>query len=368
MLLWATPTSLAAQSADPDDTSSELEATVRELNALDAWFNLADRKRIALQKKLRAQDRKVAETGNAMRSANAKIAQSQGALGKLAARKARLQQERDQQAASISDHLSAAWRLNGRDLVRQVFNQENPDRLDRMLKYHQYFATARVQAVNQYANTVAALDANAQELERQAQRLEEQQLLLSRAVAQLKAERNAQRQLIADLQAETTSKTAQRERLTADRKRLESLLTELARRSTELDGSGFVASKGKLPMPLQARISKAYGSKRSDGELTWNGILFSAATGTSVRAVYQGKVIFADWLRGYGLLLILNHGGGYMTLYGHADSLYKNVGEWVESGETVASAGISGGVGKPGLYFEVRHKRQTADPILWLKR
>lgn len=317
---------------------------------------------------MRAQDRKVAETGKAMRRANAKIALSQGELGKLATRKQRLLQDRDQQAASISDHLNAAWRLNGRDLVRQVFNQENPEQLNRMLKYHQYFANARVDAVNRFATTVAALDANARELEHQGQRLQQQQLLLSRSVGELKAERNAQRQLIADLKSETASKAEQRSRLNADRERLESLLTELARRSTELDGDGFVASKGKLPMPLKARISQAYGSKRSDGELTWNGILFSAATGTSVQAVYRGKVIFADWLRGYGLLLILNHGGGYMTLYGHADSLYKNVGDWVESGETVASAGVSGGVSKPGLYFEVRHKRQTADPILWLKR
>lgn len=371
MLATLTPAPVVIAAATDDDAAaanSALQEIVKELNALDQWFNIADRKRIALQKALRAQDRKVAETGKAMRSASANIAKARGELAELAARKARLQDQRDQQAASIAGHISAAWRLNGRDLVRQVLNQEDTAELDRMLKYHQYFANARVDAVNDFADTVAQLDANAVELTRQAQRLQDQQAALSRSEKTLRAERGAQRELIASLKAETVSRTEQRKRLLTDRARLESLLAELAKRSTAQDGSGFVANKGKLPMPLQARISKAYGSKRNDGELTWNGVLFSAATGTSVQAVYQGKVVFANWLRGYGLLLIVDHGGSYMTLYGHADSLYKNVGDWVESGEPVASAGLSGGAQNAGLYFEVRHKGKTLDPINWLQR
>lgn len=258
--------------------------------------------------------------------------------------------------------------MNGRDLLKQVLNQEDPHQLERMLRYHQYFSSARVDAVQRFAQTVSELDQNAAALASEQAALSGRQAALTRQSATLLADRKEQRQVIQALLAETASKTEQRKRLNADRERLETLLAELRRRSTELDGTGFSASKGELAMPMQARIAKAYGSKRSDGQLTWNGVLFSAATGTAVNAVYRGKVVFADWLRGYGLLLILDHGGGYMTLYGHADTLTKTVGDWVETGEPVASAGRSGGAEQTGLYFEVRHKGKTVDPILWLKR
>ena len=366
LALCATSSLHAADEAA--QTSAALEKIVRELNDLDGWLNIADRKRIRLQKALREQDKEVAATSLAVAKATDDIAKAQLALAQLKDRKSRLLQQRDTQAASISDHLSAAYRLNGRDLFKQILNQENPAQFQRMLKYHQYFSTARVAAVNSFAQTIDELNANAEALANEQQRLQSHQQSLEDREAKLLADRTAQRRAVDELKAETATKTEQRKRLNADRERLEALLAELHKRSSALDGSGFVASKGNLAMPLNARIAQSYGSKRSDGELTWNGLLFNAAVGTQVQAVYQGRVVFADWLRGYGLLLILDHGGGYMTLYGHADSLNKAVGDWVESGEVIASAGRSGGQQRSGLYFEVRHKGKTHDPILWIKR
>ncbi len=341
---------------------------MRALNDLDGWLNIADRKRIRLQKALREKDKEVAATSKAVASATDDIAKAQLSLTQLQARKTRLLEQRNTQAANISDHLTAAYRLNSRDLVKQILNQEDPGQLQRMLRYHQYFSQARVGAVNAFAQTLSELDANAAALSAEQTKLQAHQQALEAQERTLLADRTAQRQAVDALKAETASKTEERKRLNADRERLEALLAELQRRSSALDGSGFVANKGNLAMPVKARIDKAYGSKRSDGELTWNGILFSAAVGTQVQAVYQGRVVFADWLRGYGLLLILDHGGGYMTLYGHADSLSKTVGDWVEGGENIASAGRSGGQQQSGLYFEVRNSGKTVDPILWLKR
>ena len=110
----------------------------------------------------------------------------------------------------------------------------------------------------------------------------------------------------------------------------------------------------------------AFGQPRAEGRLTWHGLLVEADEGAPVKAVFRGRVVFADWLRGFGLLTIVDHGSGYMTLYGHADLLEKQVGDWVESGEVVARAGRSGGLGTTGLYFEVRQDGQAADPIVWL--
>ena len=163
-------------------------------------------------------------------------------------------------------------------------------------------------------------------------------------------------------------KTSERKRLEADRSRLEQLFAELSRRATELDGSAFVARKGRLPWPLRGRVTNAFGQSRADGRLTWHGTLIAADEGTEVKAVFRGRVVFANWLRGFGLLTIVDHGGGYMTLYGHADVLLKTVGDWTEGGEVIARAGKSGGQQISGLYFEVRQKGAARDPIAWLAK
>jgi septal ring factor EnvC (AmiA/AmiB activator) len=129
-----------------------------------------------------------------------------------------------------------------------------------------------------------------------------------------------------------------------------------------------VARKGNLPWPLRGRVTNAFGQSRADGRLTWHGMLIAADEGTEVKAVFRGRVVFANWLRGFGLLTIIDHGGGYMSLYGHADVLLKTVGDWTESGEVIARAGKSGGQQLSGLYFEVRQKGVARDPIAWLQR
>ena len=158
----------------------------------------------------------------------------------------------------------------------------------------------------------------------------------------------------------------QRERLHTDRNRLEALLAELRRRATELDGSQFASRKGSLPWPVHGTVRSRFGQTRADGRLVWHGIVLAADEGTPVTSIFRGRVVFADWLRGFGLLTIIDHGSGYMTLYGQADVLSKTVGEWVESGEIIARAGRSGGKTISGLYFEVRQQGMARDPLRWL--
>ena len=181
-------------------------------------------------------------------------------------------------------------------------------------------------------------------------------------------ERDQRKALIAELDAEAESKSTERGRLSADRQRLEMLLAELTRRVSELDGSQFLARKGSLPWPLIGALHSTFGRPRADGRLVWHGMVVAADEGQPVTAVFRGRVIFADWLRGFGLLTIIDHGSGFMTLYGHADSLTKTAGELVESGEVVARAGRSGGQSVSGLYFEVRQKGAARDPLRWLAK
>ena len=128
----------------------------------------------------------------------------------------------------------------------------------------------------------------------------------------------------------------------------------------------FAQARGKLPLPVAGRIGARFGSPRgSDARLKWDGLLINAAEGTRVHAVHGGRVVFADWLRGSGLLLILDHGDGYLSLYGHNQSLLREVGSWVQPGDSIATVGNSGGMGEPALYFSIRHRGQPLDPAAW---
>jgi len=129
----------------------------------------------------------------------------------------------------------------------------------------------------------------------------------------------------------------------------------------------FRKYKGKLPLPARGKIVARYGAPKNIGDLRWRGLFLAGREGQDVRSIFRGRVAFADWLRGFGLLLILDHGDGYMTLYGHNQSLYKEVGDWVEAGQVIAGMGNTGDITQPGLYFEVRHNGKPRDPLLWCR-
>jgi septal ring factor EnvC (AmiA/AmiB activator) len=167
--------------------------------------------------------------------------------------------------------------------------------------------------------------------------------------------------------------------LQKDEQRLTRLAEKLARmlrpapavpraNSAEPTSGAFVQFKGRLPLPVQGELLNRFGSQRVEGGLTWKGLFYRAAAGQPVRAVAAGQVVFADWLRGFGNLLIIDHGEGFMSLYGNAEALLQRVGGQVSAGEVVAQAGDTGGLGQTGLYFELRHQGRAFDPLGWLTK
>lgn len=357
-----------AASPDSLETAAQLKATLERLNALDRWFSDAEQKRAIWLVELQRQDRDIAKLNQAVVTIREKVQTTESELQQLRARQVKLGKQRATQAKRIAEHVGAAYRLTGQDFLKQLLNQESPDTFARMIRYHRYFSETRLQVLGQYQQTLAELHTNNTALTRQRQQQTVQQGELVGEQRELADERHGRARLIDQLDAETESKSTEYQRLKKDQVRLEQLLAELRRRATELDGSAFAAARGNLPMPTQGRVRHAFGARRADGRLRWHGLDIAAAQNTPVTAVYRGRVIFADWLRGFGLLTILDHGSDYMTLYGHADVLYKNVGDWVESGEVIAGAGNSGGRKDPGVYFEIRHQGEPQDPINWVTR
>jgi septal ring factor EnvC (AmiA/AmiB activator) len=355
-----------AASADPAATRQALDVVVERLNALTEWFDEAEEQRVRWLSDLKRKDTQVSKVAAKVELANQDLQAVNVDLAALRVTQSDLETQRKEQATKIAEHLAATYRMNGEDFLKLLLNQESPDALDRMARYHRYFTQARMAALQEFQSTLDELEVNRQKLEsRQADERAKQADLNQRRLA-LVREREQRKGLIAELDEDVESKTRERTRLETDRLRLEQLLAELRRRSADLDGSAFVASKQKLPWPLQGRLTHGFGQSRADGRLSWHGIVLAATEGTPITAVFRGRVVFADWLRGFGLLTIIDHGSGYMTLYGHADILLKAVGDWVESGELIARAGRSGGQRTSGLYFEVRQKGAARDPVGWL--
>ena len=371
VLLLAALTNPHAWSADPTDQASAQAALAKvteELNALDTWLTEAERKQVAWQKDLAQQDRAVAKVSAEVRAINKQLDTAQAEIEKLSAEQSVLAKERDHQAARIAHHVTAAFRLQRQDVVKALLNQEQPDDFERLLRYHRHFSDARMQAVRNYQTTLSALDANQRQLETERQGLTNTRTELVSQEQSLASKREQRKDLIASLAQEVLDKSSRRTALQADRNRLQRLIAELSRRARELDGTDFVARQGKLAQPTEGQVIYRYGQGRGDGRLQWEGLVFRAERGTPVRAVFRGRVVFADWLRGFGLLTIIDHGSGYMTLYGYSDDITKSVGDWVESGEVVAHSGQSGGLAFDGLYFEIRRKGSTLDPRKWLRR
>ncbi len=368
ILTGATLTLGAAELTDPAAAQKALDAVDKKLNALDVWFSDAEQQRLRWERDVREKDLEVSEVAQRLEQAGAALARTERQLEALHAEQEDLEAQRREQARRIGEHLAASYRMSGQDFVKMLLNQESPDELDRMIRYHHYFTEARLDTVTEYQVTLDTMAHNEVRLEEQRDEATERRAALNREQLTLVREREQRKGLIDELDDEAETRTSQRRRLDADRERLEQLITELRRRSTELDGAAFVARKGSLPWPLKGRLTNSFGAPRADGRLSWHGVVVAADEGTPVSAVFRGRVIFANWLRGFGLLTIVEHGSGYMTLYGHADILLKTVGEWVESGETIARAGRSGGQTVSGLYFEVRQKGVARDPIGWLAK
>ncbi|HEX7037602.1 MAG TPA: peptidoglycan DD-metalloendopeptidase family protein [Pseudomonadales bacterium] len=358
----------AAAEDESAAAEAELSRITAELNDLNAWLGSAERKRAEWQRDIQAHDREVARLSREVDAAAAALAEVRAEQQRLEAERDALEARRRAEAERIGGHLASAHRLGGQDFVKLLLNEQSPAEIDRLMRYHRYFTEARMAVLDDYRRTLADLDATRRRLEERAAAGAARQEALRRQQAALVEKRKERQTLLARLNAEAEDKEARRQRLLADQNRLETLLREIERRARELDGRAFAERKGSLPWPIDGRLRNAFGQPRPEGRLIWHGLLLAADEGTPVRSVFRGRVVFANWLRGFGLLTIVDHGSGYMTLYGQADTLLKKVGDWVESGEEIARAGRSGGSDVSGLYFEIRHEGRALDPVSWLSR
>jgi septal ring factor EnvC (AmiA/AmiB activator) len=277
-----------------------------------------------------------------------------------------LQAERD----SLAAQARAAYMIGRQEELKLLLNQSNPATLGRTLTYYGYFAAQRSQKIKSIQGDETRLQQLVAQIEQQSQDLQKLEDSGKKEIAGLQQARAERSVAVAALTKKLESGNQELGNLKREEQAVEALVADLSRMMQDFPtdpSQSFDRLRGKLPWPVVGRVVARYQAPRrgSGGGVRWNGVMIEAAHGAKVRAPFFGRVVYADWLQGLGLLMIVGHSGGYMTLYGHAEVLYKSVGDRVQPGDVIAA--LSDTEGKPQLYFEIRDGRKTVDPKLWLK-
>ena len=268
--------------------------------------------------------------------------------------------------------IRAAYSIGNQEYVKLLLNQEDPATVSRMMAYYRYFNEARSAQLQKIDKRLLRLKTVSDDIQSQSEKLKQlkQQTLKERQV--LDESRVKRSSVVASLSATLQQKNQRLNSLLRDEQHLQKLLKEIESQLSDvkLDLSPpkkFSQLKGKLRWPTNGSISARFGSSRNNSSnLKWKGVVIAAKPGNSVKSVAYGRIVFADWLRGFGMLIIIDHGDGYMSLYGHNERLHKKLGDWVQADETIATSGNSGGHATTSLYFEIRHKGKPQDPVKWL--
>ena len=363
-----------AQSSDLT-TEAEARAAIKAVNdeiaALEQLITSQSKERDELQARLRDTDVAIGRANEALRKTQASLNQRQRQINELESDGRRLERRINDLQQTIETSIGVFSVLKQGGDLKILFGDSTPQDTERNLAYFNLLLEQQFETIDEFKTVVSELDANRALLAATQAEQEDDRATLSRTRASLVSQRAEQKTVISQLSASLARDGEQVTALRADSARLNTLLAELLERlaSLSLDGEydDFSSLKGKLRAPLDGASKTRFGQKRGRGDLRWQGWLIPADRGSSVRSVYFGRVIYADWLRGQGLLTIVDHGDGWMSLYGHNESLLKETGEWVAPGEVIARVGSSGGATEPALYFEIRSDGTPVNPVNWIR-
>ncbi len=369
--LLAANLALAANpSAQEEVSEQQLKALRKDISKLQGWLTEARGEHSQLENRLRETEVQIGQLVSRIAENSNEAAELEQRLMRLRSEQRSLQTQLDQQAGYLRQQIRSAYAMGRQEYLKVLLNQQEPDRVARLLRYYDYINKKRAEQIEEYLGTARQLSVVQSEIITRGKTLEQVRRSLQNRRSELLAEQKKRQAVVKQLSQEIAGRGDELKKLLADQKRLEQLLEAVTEAIIKLppprDASPFPQMRGKLPWPIKGRVLSAYGSKQYNNRLTSHGMLIQAREGDAVRSIHGGRVVFADWLRGFGFMLIIDHGEGYMSLYGYNQTLNKQPGDWVHGGEVIATAGSTGGQQNNGLYFEIRSDGQPLDPISWI--
>nr|WP_026144205.1 peptidoglycan DD-metalloendopeptidase family protein [Xanthomonas sp. SHU 199] len=401
-LTWLLTAGVAA-AQNPREAEKRLEKVRNELKSVAEERRQLEGKRGDAARQLREADEKVAVTGRSLAQTQQALQRHQQTLAELERKRDGLRSGLTRQRAELAQLLRAAYAIGGNAPLKLLLAQDRVADANRLLAYHRYLQRERAQRIATLTHELQALEQVQREVVEQKQQLSEAQRRQQEQAQALQRDRKQRASVVSELDQRYQDRSEREKALGQDAKALETLLANLRAAAARAEASRRAAARreaaeqaaqakaaakagrggGKIPpkvvasapplkvgglgWPLSGDLIARYGGRLPDGR-TSSGVLIAAPAGSTVTAVADGTVVFSDWMTGYGMILIVDHGNGYMSLYAHNDTLLRDAGAKVKRGDAVAKVGNSGGQGRPALYFELRRNGQPVDPSSWLQR
>lgn len=375
MRLWLTLClicSLASNAlAANEPSAADLKRLKKDIASAQQRITRSTGQSNKLQQELRKTETQLADIEKNINNVNLQIQQQQTELKQLQQQEKKLAVLKLSQEQSIADKISLSYRMGREKNLKLLLNQQDPRQLDRIRHYADYLNRAHVDALMQYQSTLQATEENRLAIKHNNAALLTSKEQLSLQRQQLQIHFQQRNKTLAALKKDIQTDKQQLQKWQQEHRQLEALLKSVNEAISAIklpsDSTPFAAMKKKLPWPTQGKRLLRFGQKRGSGDMRWEGIIIQADSGQAIKAIHHGRVVFADWFNGKGLLLILDHGNGYMSLYAHNQTLLRETGDWVSAEETIATVGSSGGLTQSELYFEVRHQGKPLNPSLWLQ-
>ena len=369
-LFFCANTVYASENKDMVHYQSKLERLQKSIVKIQQHLKGSKRQRSHVLTELKELESKISKNALVLKTLanDAKIIRQQKT--KLEGDLKQLNKQLSRQQTVLSEQMRSAYSMGHQQNLKMLLNQQNPAQAGRAQEYFNYFNRARTQQIDSFTENIKRKGRTESKLK---QTLSKQKALLQ---TQKKKKRKRQKQRIQrkNLLAELSSKIKNQENtlssLENSRGRIENLLKSLGELLADIpsnpsENQPFVAQKGKLPWPAKGSFLSRFGTPKNQGDLKWNGVLIKADFGTPIKVISHGRVAFSDWLQGFGFITIIDHGDGYMSLYGNCESLFKQTGDWISAGDVIATAGDSGGQPQSGIYFEIRSRGKPVNPAKW---
>ncbi len=369
-LIFSINTVNASKNEDMSHYQTKLEKLQKSIAKIQQHLSGSKKQRSYVITELQNLEAEISKNAKKLDSLEREIKSINTQKNQLKTELSRLDTELKNQRDILTKQVRSAYSMGHQQNLKMLLNQQDPAETGRTQEYFNYLNRARTRQIEAFLQNVE----QKKETEKQLQQTLATQKQLQQTQKEKKRQQQKQRLQRQNLLAELSNKIKNQENtltsLESSRGRIENLLKSLGELLADIpsnpsENRPFVALKGKLPWPIKGAFLGRFGQSKNNGDLKWNGVLIKAKHGTPVRAITHGRVAFSDWLQGFGFISIIDHSDGYMSLYGHNETLLKQAGEWVTAGEVIATAGDSGGQDHSGVYFEIRSRGKPVNPSLW---
>lgn len=365
---FITGSAFAAEDPTPQEQLADVNAAIEKI---EQWLSGIRQQRSSeeaalsdIQSDIDTLERQIEDNQQQIASLNAE-------QQSLSQQQADLMQQSESQRQQIAQALKAVYQSGHDSMIKVLLNQQDPARAGRMTHYFRTFHSQQLEQIAAWQVTIQQLENTASQLSETQTSLDVANQRLASQLGNLSARQTQRLTIIAELTQQMLTRDDELSALQDDRAELEALVEEINRIIEDIPSPEelmpFAGQRSQMPWPLDGEVVARFGDRFASGQMRRQGIIIAGDAGNVVRAVHPGRIVFADWLRGSGHLILIDHGQGYMSVYSHQQSLSKQSGEWVNRGEAIGLSGHDAGNGQPGLYFEIRQQREPLDPLAWLQ-